>query len=183
MEPSIVRKLLPELKVVSKMFGDVVFLCSGDAEEIETSCFRTNSLVVAALSPMLADALAASSTDESLVTVMLPCGITSKDLGVFFGSFFDWNFGQNLDIDDLESVKKVVDVLSISFNFNDVSSNVDLADATNLEDVAQIGFKCDVCDANFSSSKLLKRHSRTAHADDHPHVCNLCGRRCRGRSG
>ena len=43
-------------------------------------------------------------------------------------------------------------------------------------------FVCVECEKPFSQKKLLNRHVRTVHAQENPHTCQQCGRRCRSRS-
>ena len=54
MDPSQVQKFLPELANVISLFEDVVFCCF---EGEKVSNFKTNSLILASVSPMLAKAL------------------------------------------------------------------------------------------------------------------------------
>jgi len=182
MEPSVVRKLLPELEAVCPMFKDVDIRCGHD-EEGGKNCFRANALIVAALSPMLAEAL---DLDEfgDVVTILVPEGLTAEDLDLFFKSVFDWNFGKTLNEQSFESVNKVFDIFSINFSFENYGSNEIFEESSSfVNEVDAKSFKCDDCEATFSSPKLLRRHARTIHAGDHPYVCQLCGRRCRGPAG
>jgi len=192
MDPSQVQKFLPELANVIPLFEDVVFRCF---EGEKVSNFKTNSLILASVSPMLAKALEDIQAEDQ-INIFVPEGISVRDLEAFLGSVFNWNFSPN-DITLLSaSIRRVSDLLSIPFSFNDDECDDDgkLPSEKNVEQTSSIeverrtsndakSFKCDECDASFSSLKLVRRHSRTIHSENHPHVCQDCGRRCRGPSG
>jgi len=184
MEPTIVQKLLPALKTASSMFEDVTFRCvNPETSDFELSSTKVNSLIVAATSPMLASALLDVQPDDGF-TVLVTEGVTIEDLDLFFNSVFSWNLDSCEGDQTFKSIKKVVELLSIKFELeNDVET--DKLDATTFlpNEAAEKSFKCDDCDATFSSVKLKQRHARTTHSENHPHVCRLCGRRCRGPAG
>ena len=185
MDPSLVQKLLPELEKVIPFFEDVVITCFEEEKVCKT--FKTNSLILAAVSPMLAKGLEDVQAEDQ-INIFAPEGISVRDLEVFFRCLFNWDF----DEDDFQllsaSIRRVSDLLLIPFYFNDeLQIEKRIEKVPEPEEKASSSdaksFKCEKCDANFSSSKLLKRHSRTIHSENHPHVCHDCGRRCRGPSG
>jgi hypothetical protein len=183
-DPSLTQRLLPELQNVADLFRDVTFICYQDQDHQDTvPVFRTNTLILAALSPMLANALNGVSCDDD-VTILVPEGISHQDLDVFIRSVFDWHFTG--DVSSRASIDQVLDLLSIShFNVEDKNKLQDISpEVTEAQNViSEKSHKCPDCDASFSSAKLQKRHSRTVHSENHPHVCGLCGRRCRGPAG
>lgn len=188
MEPRIVQKLLPELKSASLFFEDVTFRClvNPESSKFETSSTKVNSLIVAAISPMLARALIDLQYDDE-ITIIVTEGISNKDLNLFFTSIFNWNFCDTSDSQNFESVEKVLELLSIKFSL-EINAKSDLCDDSDVTKSLQIdasvkSFKCDECEAIFRSLKQKQRHTKTAHSENHPHVCQLCGRRCRGPAG
>lgn len=184
LDPSLTQRLLPELQNVAALFRDVTIICyQGLDHQDPIPVYRTNTLMLAALSSMLADALEDISTDDD-ITILVPEGISHQDLEVFYRSLFDWSFVG--DESSRSSIEQVLDLFSISyFNFEDKIASQDISTETTEPQNVTIekSHKCPECDASFSTVKLQKRHSRIVHSEDHPHVCGLCGRRCRGPAG
>ena len=184
LDPSLTQRLLPELQNVAALFRDVTLICYPDLDhQDQVPVFRTNTLILAALSPMLANALEGVASDDD-VTILVPEGISHQDLKVFFRSLFDWSFIG--DISSRASIDQVLDLFSIPhFNVEEKITTLNITtEVTESQNVTtEKSHKCPECDASFSSAKLQKRHSRTVHSENHPHVCGLCGRRCRGPAG
>ena len=184
LDPSLTQRLLPELQNVAALFRDVTLICYPDLDHQDpVPVFRTNTLILAALSPMLANALEGLSSEDD-VTILVPEGISHQDLKVFFRSLFDWSFIG--DVSSRAFIDKVLDLFSIPhFDVEDKITLKDIStEVTESQNVtSEKSHKCPECDASFSSAKLQKRHSRTVHSENHPHVCGLCGRRCRGPAG
>jgi hypothetical protein len=140
-----------------------------------------SSLVLAALSPMLAGALQGREAEDP-ATILIPEGLTADDVALFLDAVFDWNLSESVALDSILRVFQLFDLES-HFNLRSQSVTSSMASASSAPCDDPKRFKCDECDARFSALKLKKRHARTAHSEHHPHVCQLCGRRCRGPAG
>ena len=180
------QKLLPDLQQVSPLFHDVT-LFSQNSELI----FRSSSLILASVSPMLSSALKSVENEDNIVIIVTEAEPIIEDLKIFFASLFDWNL-DNINSSIQTSICNILDLFSIPFDsyvkklqesgFTEQSRNAEngtsIVSGSNSK-----SFKCKQCDLWFSSAKLEKRHARTVHSENHPHVCGQCGRRCRGPAG
>lgn len=173
------QRLLPDLRQAPPFCHDVTIFCQNSDQ-----FFRTSSLILASISPMLCSALKGVENEEEIVIVIPDSELTIEHLNIFFRSLFNWKL-QNSN----EPIEKTLALFSIPFGSDagDLHKDFERASQPEGEGVAsgsnRKSFKCNRCELSFSSSKLEKRHSRTVHSENHPHVCSLCGRRCRGPAG
>lgn len=172
---SLAQRLLPDLLGCLHLYQDV-HIWLGQSQDP----YRSNSLLLAALSPSFAESLSSVENEDPIHVIVPEVGITSDDLDIFFTALFDCNFGRQFPTEDcLKSIENVLDFFSITFKLDDVP-RTQLPKPKVLKIETAKTQTCDQCQSNFANKKLLRRHKRIVHSENPPHVCKECGRSCRG---
>ena len=143
------KGILPDLQESSCKFADTELVASNSKESV-----RTNSLILASLSPTLKSILlnhsASDHSAEENFKILIP-DLTFDVLQHFF-SHVIFKIDDTLEVDS--SLDEVVDLLGITLP----SKSTGAAEASK----SHANF-CDICNKEFSLPKLLKRHMKTYH--------------------
>ena len=165
------RRILDDLSIANALFSDVE-LVSKDQK------IATSSLVLAALSGMMNDALKDliyENVDEK-IKVIIPD--TEIDFDLVSTLFTEVLFHTNEELELDEKYNQVLDYLDIKSSFG---YNKSKSDAVGIAPITYIKHVCQFCNKSFNLKKLLSRHVRTFHSEN-PFKCKQCGRLCRNQS-
>ena len=143
------KGILPDLQESSCKFADTELVASNSKESV-----RTNSLILASLSPTLKSILlnhsASDHSAEENFKILIP-DLTFDVLQHFF-SHVIFKIDDTLEVDS--SLDEVVDLLGITLPSKSTGT---------LEASKSHANFCDICNKEFSLPKLLKRHMKTYH--------------------
>lgn len=148
-------RLLREVDISSRQFRDAEIICSDSCEP-----FKVNVLTLAALSPMLREALEPVFPDED-TTVLVVDGVSNHGVALFFECLFrpsrTLSDISDADLVELQTVTKLFCMqlnLEIFHTFGEDNRHKIVAEKNDKD------FVCATCYSAFATEKLLKRHQR-----------------------
>ena len=165
------RRILDDLSIASRLFSDVELV-------FKDQKIATSSLVLAALSGMMNDALKDliyENIDEKIKVIIPDSEIDFYLVSTLFTEVL-FNTNEELELED--KYHEVLDYLDIKSSFESTKSKSATVVTTATTYIKHV---CQFCDKSFNLKKLLSRHVRTFHSEN-PFKCNQCGRLCRNQS-